>query len=175
MGGGKSTILRELSGIGYNCIAEPAREILKEQRTAGYDGTPDKNPARFNELMLKKMIFDYKKNQENVDTVIFDRGIPDVIAYAGLLKTDRTTALNAANEYKYNASVFMFEAWKDIYTNDEERKMSFELSAEFAEDVRAVYQELGYVIINVPFVSVEERAGFIKRSITEYSKIENSD
>ena len=170
MGGGKSTILKELSTLRYNCIAEPAREILKEQRAAGKDGTPDRNPARFNELMLEKMISDYESNQKSDDIIIFDRGIVDVIAYAELLNTDNTAAIKAANECKYNSHVFLFDAWKEIYTNDDERKMSFELSAGFATSVRNVYMKLGYEIIDVPFVSIAERVEFIIGTINEFSK-----
>ena len=170
MGGGKSTILNALILKGYTCISEPAREILKEQRAAGKDGTPDKNPARFNELMLEKMISDYESNQKSDDIIIFDRGIADVIAYAELLNTDSTAAVKAANECKYNNHVFMFDAWKEIYTNDDERKMSFELSAGFAKSVRNVYMKLGYEIIDVPFVSIDERVEFIIGTINEFSK-----
>lgn len=170
MGGGKSTILKELSTLRYNCIAEPAREILKEQRAAGKDGTPDKNPVRFNELMLEKMIADYQSNQSSEDIFIFDRGIADVISYAELLNTDSSAAVKAAKDYKYNSHVFMFDAWEEIYTNDDERKMSFELSAGFAKSVRNVYMSLGYEIIDVPFVSIEERVEFIIGTINEFSK-----
>lgn len=170
MGGGKSTILKELSTLRYNCIAEPAREILKEQRAAGKDGTPDRNPARFNELMLEKMISDYESNLGDNNIIFFDRGIADVIAYAELLNTGSTAASKAANEYKYNSHVFMFDAWKEIYANDEERKMSFQLSAGFAKSVRKVYMKLGYEIIDVPFVSIAERVEFIIGTINEFSK-----
>lgn len=165
MGGGKSTILKSLIEHGYTCMPEPARQILKEQRSSGKEGTPDKDPARFNELMLEKMIMDYENNQVNDEIIIFDRGIPDVIAYAELLNTDGYAALKAANEYKYNNSVFMFSAWKEIYANDEERRMSFELSAHFEFHVRKVYAELGYEIIDVPLVPVSERVEFLKKFI----------
>ncbi len=165
MGGGKSTILKELSARGIGCIEEPARQILKEQRAAGKDGTPDKNPDRFNELMLEKMITDYQSIQSSEDIFIFDRGIADVIAYAGLLNVNSAAALKAANEYKYNSHVFMFDAWKEIYINDDERKMSFELSAGFAKSVRKVYMSLGYDIIDVPFISIDERVEFVMGKI----------
>lgn len=165
MGGGKSAILKELSNIGYRCIAEPARKILKEQRAAGRDGTPEKNPALFNKLMLDRMVFDFERNQDSDVIIIFDRGIADAIAYAELLKTDKTEANIAAIEHKYNSVVFMFEAWKEIYVNDDERKMSFELSQKFAEYVRNVYSALGYKIVNVPFISIPERVEFIKKYI----------
>ena len=112
-----------------------------------------------------KMISDYKENEDESIPVVFDRGIPDVIAYAKLLNTDPGEAIKASETFKYNTSVFMFSAWKDIYTNDEERKMSFELAGEFGECVRRVYENIGYEIIDVPFVSVMERVEFIKKCI----------
>lgn len=169
MGGGKSTILQELSKLGYRSVTEPARQILKKQKAAGKDGTPDKNAKRFNELMLEKMISDYDSYIDDNNVIIFDRGIADVVAYAELLHTDNKAALKAAKEYRYNSRVLMFDAWEAIYTNDDERKMCFELSSKFAENDRRIYQELGYVMVNVPFVSIDERVDFILKSISEFA------
>ncbi len=163
MGAGKSTVLIELRRSGLKCVDEPARIVLKEQRASGGTGVPDKDPGLFNSLMLNKMMFDFKENADESSPVVFDRGIPDVIAYAQLLNTDPGEAIKASETFKYNTSVFMFSAWKDIYTNDEERKMSFELSVKFGESVRRVYEKIGYEIIDVPFVSVGERVEFIKK------------
>jgi predicted ATPase len=165
MGAGKSTVLNGLRASGLKCIDEPARIVLKDQRASGGTGVPDKDPGLFNSLMLNKMMFDFKENADENSPVLFDRGIPDVIAYAQLLNTDRGEAIKASETFKYNTSVFMFSAWKDIYANDEERMMSFELASEFGENVRRVYENAGYEIIDVPFVSVMERVEFIKKCI----------
>lgn len=92
---------------------------MKEQRAAGKDGTQERNPAGFNKLMLEKMISDYESSLNDNDTIIFDWGIADVIAYAELLNSDKSAAIKAANQYKYNSKVFMFDAWEEIYTNDD--------------------------------------------------------
>ena len=63
----------------------------------------------------------------------------------------------------------MFGAWEDIYSNDDERKMSFELSSEFALNVKKVYISLGYDITNVPYVSIDKRVDFILKSISEFA------
>jgi len=165
MGAGKSTVLNGLRASGLKCIDEPARIILKQQRASGGTGVPDKDPGLFNSLMLDKMISDYKENEDESIPVVFDRGIPDVSAYAGLLNTDAGEAIKSSETFKYNKSVFMFSAWKGIYTNDEERKMSFELASEYGESVRRVYENAGYEIIDVPFVSLGERVEFIKKCI----------
>ena len=41
MGAGKSTVLGELKNKGLTCVAEPAREILAEQRTIDGAGVPE--------------------------------------------------------------------------------------------------------------------------------------
>jgi len=165
MGAGKSTVLMELRSRGILCVDEPARIILKEQRASGGRGVPDIDPALFNSLVLDKMITEYEQNTNQSSPVIFDRGIPDMISYAKLLCTDPAEAIKASETFRYNKRVFMFSAWKDIYTNDEERKMSYELARKFGDNVRKVYMNTGYDIIDVPLVSVEQRVEFIRKCI----------
>lgn len=88
MGSGKSTVLKLLKAEGFIVVEEPAREILAEQRSIGDEGVPEKNPKLFVQLLLSRAIYQYKQMQEAYDTVIFDRGIPDNIAYAQLFKLD---------------------------------------------------------------------------------------
>jgi len=165
MGAGKSTVLKELRTRGALCVDEPARIILKEQRATGGRGVPDIDPALFNSLVLNKMMKDFEQNADGSIPVIFDRGIPDMISYAKLLCTDPAEAIKASGTFRYNKHVFMFSAWEEIYTNDEERKMSYELAREFGENVRKVYMDTGYEIIDVPLVSVEQRVEFIRKCI----------
>ena len=57
--------------------------------------------------------------------------------------------------------MFYFPAWEEIYTNDAERKMSFEQAQEFGAVVRSIYENFGYRILEVPRFSLEERVKFI--------------
>lgn len=170
MGAGKTTVLNELKSCGFLCINDPARIILKEQRSAGGRGVPETDPELFNELMLEKMIGDFNENLNAGEPVLFDRGIPDVTAYAELLGTDALKSKIASEKYIYNRTVFAFNAWKEIYTNDEERKMSFNLAEKFGINVKKIYKDSGYEIIDVPFLPLKERADFIKNIIVEIYK-----
>ncbi len=165
MGAGKSAVLEALAAMDFRCIVEPARVVLKEQRQQNGMGFPEKDPALFNMLMLEKMLGDYSANLHINAPVIFDRGVPDLIAYAVLLGTDKNKHEVAAGEYRYNPFVFLFNAWEEIYTTDEERKMSFGLAKEFGENVGDIYRRLGYVTINVPFAPVQARADFVAKKI----------
>jgi predicted ATPase len=165
MGSGKSTIIRHLLENNFFCIPEPAREILMEQRNINADGVPEKNSDLFTQLMLSRATNNYKKYYENNYSIIFDRAMPDMIAYADLFQLDTKIYYNAAKYYKYNNTVFLFKGWKEIYTNDNERKMNFEQANDFGNRVEEIYHELGYNIITVPKINIDERIKFIENII----------
>lgn len=171
MGGGKSAILELLKEKKFKCVNESARQIIKEQRNINGDGVYDKNPDLFAQLMLSRSINNYEINSETETTVIFDRGIPDMVAYAELFNINKDLYMNASKIYLYNKNVFIFRGWKDIYTNDDERKMGFETSEKFGENVIEIYKSMGYNVIEVPFVSIEERVDFIISTIKEFEKL----
>ncbi len=174
MGAGKTTVIEVLREMNILCIEEPARVILKEQRSINGDGVPDKDPALFNHLMLLRMIEQYTSNARTNEFILFDRGIPDIVAYSELLNTSTEEPIIASKAYRYNAHVFLMSGWKDIYANDEERKVDFETANEFGKCVRRIYEELDYSIIEVPFVSALERAVFVVNSIEKIVRMSNS-
>lgn len=161
MGGGKSAILAKLAEAGVHCVPEPARAILAEQRMSAATGVPELNAEAFNALMLARAIHNYQEKQPLSDSIIFDRAIPDMIAYANLFQSDMTAYVNASQTFRYNPTVFYFAGWQEIYTNDEERKIDFAGAQAFGVDVKAIYERLGYRILKVPPRSIEERAQFI--------------
>jgi len=166
MGGGKSTILTQLRARGIDCIPEPARAILAEQRLIKAAGVPEQNAELFCQLMLSRAMYTYTAHRAVTTPILFDRGIPDLIAYAQLFGLDTTVYVNAANAFPYNPTVFFFPAWAEIYTTDAERKMSFLDAQAFGQMVHSVYEQLGYQLLDVPCVSPTERVQFIVDHIT---------
>src|SRR3954451_11509913 len=83
-GSGKSTLLERLRSRGIRGIAEPARQILAEQRSIQGNGVPDKDPPLLVELMLSRMLSAYRRSERSVGPVVFDRGIPVLLGYAEL-------------------------------------------------------------------------------------------
>lgn len=161
MGAGKSAVLSRLTELGTLCVPEPAREILAEQRKIEGTGVPEKSPDLFTMLMLSRSIHNYSIQRPEAETVLFDRGIPDMMAYARLFGLDETPYANAAREFLYNPNVFYFPAWEEIYTTDSERKMSFAEASAFGSVVQSIYEGYGYYLLNVPRLTVEERLQFI--------------
>ena len=163
-GTGKTTILREISQSGYKIVSEPARQILAEQRKIEGRGVPETDPGLFCKLILDRATATYIDHAGANELVFFDRGIPDVLAYLDHFKLDNGAALSAANEHRYNKHVFFTSPWRAIYTNDEERKMSFEDALVFSQLLAAHYTQLGYVLVDIPQGSPPERAAFVVNS-----------
>ena len=163
-GSGKSSILTALSKKSFSVIEEPARKILAQQRLIDGEGVYDRNPFLFKELMLSCMLTDYEHASKH-DIVFFDRGIPDIIAYSKNFGLISGAELQASKIYRYNTMVFFLPAWKDIYVNDTERKISFEQAQIFEDDLRQIYKKLGYQLVDVPFNPIEDRVSFILNRI----------
>lgn len=161
MGSGKSTVLKLLRDAGLSIIEEPARQILAEQRSIGDEGVPEKNPQYFSQLMLSRAIYQFKQTQELDENIVYDRGIPDMLAYFNLFNLNYLPAKQASILFRYEPQVFIFPAWQEIYATDDERKMSFESARDFGIEVQKIYKECGYSLIHVPCVSPEQRAQFI--------------
>lgn len=167
MGSGKSTLIREIRKAGVRCVAEPAREILAEQRLIESDGVPEQNPELFCKLMLSRALQNYSQPLHGSEIHIFDRGIPDMIAYAELFSIDTAPFYKAADQNRYNPKVLFCGGWEAIYTNDSERKIGFEGARVFGERVGLIYRQLGYQIVDVPFQPIEERTSFILEQVFE--------
>jgi len=165
MGAGKSTVLGEISKIGIECVPEPARQILKEQRSIGGNGVPERDPGLFSELMLSRSVYQYIERETTEKAIILDRGLPDMLGYAVLFKLNPTTFENAARRYRYNPMVFFFEGWEDIYTTDDERKIDFAGANEFGDILYDIYEQLGYTMVTVPRGAVRNRVTFVLEHI----------
>ena len=160
-GSGKSTLLECLRLRGLQVIGEPARPILAEQRSIEGNGVPERDPRLFVELMLSRMLSAYAQCDTTTGPLLFDRGIPDLLAYAKLFGFEFPAAENAAILYRYNPHVFVAPPWEQIYRTDEERTVPFSVAREFGDSVRAIYERLGYTVIDLPRFSAQERADFV--------------
>jgi len=164
-GSGKSTLLQYLQLRGIRGVVEPARPILAQQRSVQGNGLPERDPRLFVKLMFSRMLDAYQQTDALLGPVLFDRGIPDILAYAALFGIEFPPGENAAHLYRYNPHVFVAPAWEEIYCMDDERTLPFFQAREFGNSVRAIYERFGYTLIDLPCVGVEERADFILRHL----------
>ena len=160
-GSGKSSTLQTLKAFGHRCIGEPAREILAEQRAVRGTALPEHDKGRFTELLLDRSVANFVAEEPSTTPVFFDRGIVDVVGFAKLFALDTVMFEQAAQNYRYNTTVFVFNPWREIYVTDEERKMGFDEATRFHEQLLASYRHHGYRLVFVPQETVEKRARFV--------------
>jgi len=160
-GSGKTAILNALREH-IRCYDEPARQILAEQRASGGDGTPEQNAVKFVDLLLQRSIANHADSQAHGGPVLFDRGVPDCIAYAQILGTDPMPSAQAAAVHRYNDVALVTKPWEEIYTTDDERKMTFAHTVEFQRFIEFAYEICGYTLVEVPRGPIEQRAAFVR-------------
>src|SRR5258707_4373204 len=85
-GSGKTTLIEVLASRGLKSSIESGRAIIKDQLMIGGNALPWSNPLAFAELMLSLDLDSYALARNTPDSVVFDRGIPDVIGYLNLMK-----------------------------------------------------------------------------------------
>jgi predicted ATPase len=143
-------------------VGEPAREVLAEQRAIDGDGTHDRDRSLFVALLLQRSVDTYETAQHEERPVMFDRGIPDCIAYAALMDVDPAPSLEAAAAHRYHRDVLILEPWEAIYHTDDERTMSFEQTYPFHDALVDAYARTGYSLVVVPTGSIEDRVAFVR-------------
>jgi predicted ATPase len=163
-GSGKTAILDQLRAE-FMCVDEPAREVLAEQRASGGRGTWDQDPSLFVRFLLERSIEKFETARGSGETVIFDRGILDCVAYAIRAGTDPTPSRMAAEALRYQSHVLFLAPWRAIYATDDERIMSFEDTMSFSELLRDVYERSGYTLVPVPPTQIDNRAAFVRKFI----------
>ncbi len=158
-GSGKTTLLRALAARGLATIEEPARRVLAETRATGTGPDWDIDRAGFVAAMLGRAIADFDAAPDGV--TIFDRGIPDCLAYAETGGLADHTIRAAATRHRYEGPVFLAPPWAAIFTNDDERRMDFAAAVAFDAVLQRGWATSGYDLVALPLADVATRAAFV--------------
>lgn len=165
-GTGKSTLINNLIKKGHTCLEEISRQVTLDAQKQGIDQLFLTNPLLFSEMLLKGrqkqyIEADIYKNQ----TVFFDRGIPDVLAYMDYIGNEYPDVfVETCKNAPYNL-VFILKPWEAIYKSDNERYESFDQALKIHEHLVNTYQKFNYTLIDVPFDTVENRTNFILKTV----------
>ncbi len=159
LGTGKTSVISVLKRT-METMPEPARELIAEDGIAPGERTLDRRPELFIERLVTRSVENYQSAPEAAVTV-FDRGLPDCIAYAASYGIDPQPAIRVAAAYRYETPVFVAPPWREIYETDDLRQATYRQAQAFYSEVISAYERFGYHMIELPRTSVEERATFI--------------
>ena len=159
---GKTTLINYLKTLGYPCLEEISREVIKKAQSEGIDQLFLEKPLLFSQLLKDARIQQFQEVATyDTDYVFLDRGIPDTVAYMDYIGQDYTEEfVTDCKTYHYDV-VFILPLWKEIHQTDGERYESFEQAQEIQDHLLATYRTYGYTPIEVPKSDVASRASFI--------------
>lgn len=165
-GSGKTSVIEALKSLGFPCVGEVGRQIIREQTRIGGDALHTADAAKFRDLMLSRSIHAYEQVVERERPVFFDRGIPELVGYGGIVGLETPAYFHkAAALFRYNKRVFIMPPWPEIYGQDDERKQDFAEAVLSWQVTADTYPKLGYELVEVPKVSIAERVAFVLKQI----------
>jgi predicted ATPase len=161
---GKTSVIRELSARGYRTAPEGARIVLDQAVSEGVDVKEwrTEHPQEYQDEVIDTDLR-IQRNIPTDETVFMDRSVADNIAYARLTDREIPDGLSEyAGEYD---TVFLLEQipFEDDYARTEDEKMAQEVH----EELRAVYEELGYTVIDVDLMPVDRRVDYIEHVVRQ--------
>ena len=163
-GTGKTSLINELKRNGYKCSEEISRKITLIKREEGHKQYFLSNPLDFSLQLFDQRLAQYNKKYD-YDTIIYDRGPIDVLAYLdfkSILIPKTLIKKSKKLSYKYS---FILNPWKEIYVNDDIRYETFEECKKIHNDLIKKYNEFGIKLITVPEGNLAERYKFVQSYI----------
>lgn len=168
-GAGKTTLINTLGYAGYPTFAESSRQLIEQQSQLEDGILPWLDLPGFAQLCLGMM--SEQKEQARLHPIAFlDRAIPDICGYLAQAKLDIDATYREASQ-GYHSQVLFCRPEASIYVQDEVRPYPFEEALEIHHALVRVYQELGYEVVEVPFMSVAERVQFVESHLAIKAKL----
>jgi predicted ATPase len=157
-GVGKTAVIRALQGLGERTVEETHRAIIAEQVGSGGRAVPWDDVQAYATLALTRDLAKFDALAAESARVFFDRGLPDSFMPGFAAPPELLEAVQAR---RYNARVFVFPPWREIYETDAERRQDWVEAEATFERVLAGLDRFGYQPLVVPPASVEDRAAFV--------------
>jgi predicted ATPase len=158
-GVGKTSVLRCLERHGERVVEENARAVIREEMASGALGMPWIDNRRFVDLTTARDIADFERLASENARIFFDRGIMDMWGANG--STPSPILIEAVRTHRYNARVFVFPPWREIYETDAERRQHWDVAEATLQKVLNMLHDLDYTPLIVPKADVEDRVAFI--------------
>lgn len=156
---GKTTLIHHLSQMGYRTAPEVARNYIRHLLIHNHSTLSE---IKNNTLDLQRKILTIMLERERQlpakDPIFFDRGIPDSAAYFRYHHLDDQHVINACRHQRYKR---IFYCHGLPVVRDAVRDEDDLAAKRIGELIYDVYIELGYKLIELPAVSVEERMKII--------------
>lgn len=160
---GKTKVLEKLSFLGYRTLPESARIVIDDYLSKGKTLEEIRSDDQFfNDMVLECNLLAQSRMQFD-ELVFLDRSIIDNLAYAHVNGLDESKVRGNSKKDFYKG-VFFFHQLP--FMKDEARIEDDAWAKRISDEIRVVYSELEYRIIDVPVLPIAERVDLILDNIT---------
>ena len=163
-GAGKTSLINALAAKGYTTFAEVSRTLIEQQLRLEHGILPWQDLPGFAALCLQAMS-EQKQQAELQDAAFLDRAIPDICGYLAQAELAIDSRYVTASQ-GYHPQVYFCRPYRAIYVQDEVRPYPFEGAMAIHDALVAIYQQLGYQVVEVPWGTLEQRVTFIESALT---------
>jgi predicted ATPase len=159
---GKSSVISVLELRGYRVVHEVARTYINELLKSG----KNLQEIKADKLNFERTILHRKLAIEDTlaekETVFLDRGLPDSIAYFKSAGIDPSEPLKKSREVRYR-KIFHFQ--RLLFKKDHVRAEDELMLENLDRLLKQSYKILSYDVVDVPVLTVEQRADFILKRL----------
>lgn len=159
---GKTAVICELERRGYPVVHEAARAYIHEELQKGKTMAQIKGDILAFERHILYQKIEIEQSLSKDATVFLDRAIPDSIGYYLLEGLNPDDPIQKSGLWRYK-NIFFFE--RITFEIDTVRSEDDEIAAALDGLLKKSYQMLGYEIISVPLMAVEDRVDFILKHL----------
>lgn len=159
---GKTALVLEFEKLGYRVIHEVARAYIETQMEQGRtlkEIRADKNSFE-NWILHAKIAIEAELPKDQV--IIFDRAIPDSIAYFEVAGLDAKEAIVKSPRNRYK-KVFLLDRLP--YEVDHARIEDSQIAIRLDQSLEQSYKMLGYEVIRVGVMPLEDRLELVLKEM----------
>lgn len=159
---GKTALVREMEKLGYRVIHEVARAYIETQMEQGLTLEEIRCDKRSfeNWILHAKIAIEAELPKDQV--IIFDRAIPDSIAYFEVAGLDANEAIVESPRNRYK-KVFLLDRLP--YEVDHARIEDSQIAIRLDQSLEQSYKMLGYEVIRVGVMPLEDRLELVLKEM----------
>jgi predicted ATPase len=159
---GKTTLVKELERLGYRVVHEVARNYIEAQMQRGRTLEEVRADERSFETYLLNTKVAIEATLPKDEVIVFDRAIPDSIAYFQAAGLDTVEAVEKSPRNQYR-KIFLLDRLP--YKTDHARIEDKDTAVKLDQRLEQSYKMLGYDVIRIPVMSIQDRLEIVLREI----------
>ena len=155
---GKTTILDRLANLGFDTSPEIGRQVIERALSAGYSTEEIFSDQQLLQTIILKEKIETHSALDPTNLIVLEDGLPESLAYHRYSGLETPGLRQVVDRYLYKKVLF-FDRLPLV--NDSARPQNEEEIRKLQRAKEQAYLDLGYELVRIPVLPVEERVAFV--------------